>query len=71
MLCITCGANIPHERILVLPETQHCIKCSQVQAYKGITTWEKTTPELLIVNDELANRFWEFEKVDGRGAWRL
>jgi len=31
--CEICGALIPRERLEILPETRHCVKCSQAKPY--------------------------------------
>ena len=31
--CEICGAVIPRERLEILPETRHCVKCSQAKPY--------------------------------------
>lgn len=28
--CISCGQPIPKERLAILPDTQHCVRCSDV-----------------------------------------
>lgn len=33
--CELCGAEIPKERLEILPETTTCVKCSQTQPYSG------------------------------------
>ncbi|MBW6458634.1 MAG: TraR/DksA C4-type zinc finger protein [FCB group bacterium] len=27
--CATCGQPIPAERILIIPESEHCVRCSR------------------------------------------
>lgn len=33
MDCEKCGTLIPHARLKALPETTHCVNCSDVKAY--------------------------------------
>jgi len=33
VLCELCGAEIPPERLEILPDTKTCVKCSQTERY--------------------------------------
>lgn len=33
VFCEICGAEIPHERLEILPETTTCVKCSEAKPY--------------------------------------
>lgn len=35
VLCELCGAEIPEERLEILPETTTCVSCSQTKPYSG------------------------------------
>jgi len=35
VLCELCEAEIPNERLEILPYTTTCVKCSQTQPYSG------------------------------------
>jgi hypothetical protein len=51
--CFKCKTNIPAERLEVLPDTHTCVKCSGVQKYVGVMSWEhKTAPTLVYVRPE-------------------
>lgn len=49
MKCIDCGAEIPVERLEILPDTETCVKCSTVTPVKEFL--DKAT--LVIDVDEL------------------
>lgn len=66
MKCAKCKIKIPRERLDVIPDTKTCVKCSDIEPLFGITVWDKTTPELLIVDEATAQRFWKLERLDGR-----
>ena len=53
-------------RLKVLPNTETCVKCSDCKPIYGFTSWDKSTPELIIVDKENAERLKHLEKVDGR-----
>jgi hypothetical protein len=42
------------------------VKCSDCKPIYGFTSWDKSTPELIIVDKENAERLKHLEKVDGR-----
>lgn len=45
--CIKCALPIPEERLLLLPHTQVCVKCSQQRKYVGFSVYShKTAPTL-------------------------
>jgi len=64
--CIECGKPIPKIRLKALPNTLTCVKCSQVKPVVGITIWNKTSSELITVDESEARRLREMEKLDGR-----
>jgi len=65
--CQVCGKKIPKVRLNVLPETKHCVKCSDSDASVGITVWEdKHTPVMLKVSPEEAEEYWRLERAEGR-----
>lgn len=68
MKCIKCGEIIAKERLDALPTTQTCVKCSDVQKRVGITIWNKTTPTLVIVDENEAEEFQRLERGDGRSS---
>ncbi len=52
-VCITCGAIIPVERIIALPETKTCAKCSTTPKMKGKMVFpHKTGSEVVIMPPE-------------------
>ena len=38
MKCIGCDQEIPPARLEVLPDTQTCVKCSEVKPYRAISS---------------------------------
>jgi hypothetical protein len=68
MNCTECGKKIPKIRLKALPDTTTCVRCSQEEAHMGLTVWDKSTSELVIVDSSEAERFKELEKYDGRMA---
>jgi len=62
MNCIECNKKIPRARLDALPETQTCVRCSKEEKRIGITIWDKTTPELIMVNGDEARRLWHLER---------
>lgn len=65
-LCEKCKVPIPLERLEILPETKTCVKCSQEEALVGITIWDKNTSIFIPVKSEIAERFDQLQKIDGR-----
>lgn len=52
-LCITCQEQIAESRLKALPNTRHCVKCSETKPVKGYMTWEhKTAPTFQVVSPE-------------------
>jgi len=66
MFCTECGKRIPKKRLEILPETKVCVRCSDVKPLVGITVWDKTTPELLMVAAEEAKSLRRLERLGGR-----
>ena len=66
MNCIECCKKIPKARLEILPDTNTCVKCSSIEKRVGIMAWDKSTPELLIVESVEAEVFWALERIDGR-----
>lgn len=51
LTCRICNAIIPQERLEAIPDTTTCVKCSDVQAYKGYLVFgHKTGGECVLVN---------------------
>lgn len=42
MNCNKCGARIPPERLAIV-KTDRCVRCSDVRAYKGMTSYSHKT----------------------------
>jgi hypothetical protein len=51
--CQKCGETIPMNRLLAIPNTATCVKCSNVKEYVGFMDWEhKTAPEIVFVGGD-------------------
>ena len=65
MKCVKCKKNIAKARLKALPDTDTCVKCSEVAPMVGLTIWDKTSADLLVVDKSKAERLWELERADG------
>lgn len=63
--CSECGKKIPQERLKALPNTETCVKCSQVKGVVGFVAWD-SSPELIICDESSAEDLLKWEKSDGR-----
>ena len=53
MKCIKCNTQIPEERLEAIPDTLHCVNCSDVKKKVGFMDfYHKTAPELVLVNPD-------------------
>ncbi|MCJ7813361.1 TraR/DksA C4-type zinc finger protein [bacterium] len=43
--CEICGAEIPSERLEILPDTPFCVKCSQIKPYSEAEALGFNNPE--------------------------
>lgn len=60
--CINCGKRIPEERLEVLPNTDTCVKCSEVDKRVGMMVWDQATPELVMLEGSQKERLNELSK---------
>jgi hypothetical protein len=64
--CISCGIEIPIQRIKILPKTKVCVKCSDITKKGGTTimkgTGEDTWNEIVILEGEEYKKFIEEER---------
>ena len=49
--CKKCGKKIPKQRLLALPETKVCVKCSTEQPKIGVVIYDNTMPILELTDD--------------------
>jgi len=51
--CKICGQQIPAERLEVLPDTETCVKHSNVKAKIGFAVYDhKTAPTMVMIDPE-------------------
>lgn len=64
--CILCGVEIPPKRIKILPQTKHCVNCSDTAAYKAVSVTcgegEDTWNEIRILDDKDYENYLKVEK---------
>lgn len=52
-LCISCGCIIPYERIIIIPTTRTCAKCSSTKRVMGHQVFpHKTGSEVEVMSPE-------------------
>lgn len=68
MNCIICKAEIPPQRLKVLPNTRVCVKCSNVQPKVGITRIEGTGDNTYQVTEIINSR--DVEVVSNNDPFR-
>lgn len=56
MNCIICKAEIPSQRLKILPKTEVCVRCSNVQPKVGIMRTEGTGDNTYQVTEIFNNR---------------
>lgn len=60
MNCVICKAEIPPQRLKILPNTKVCVKCSNVQPKVGIVRTEGTGDNTYQVTEILSSRDVKF-----------
>lgn len=60
MNCVICKAEIPPQRLKILPTTKVCVNCSNVKPKVGIVRTEGTGDNTYQVTEILSNRDVEF-----------
>lgn len=63
-ICAGCALTIPEERLIVLPETRYCARCSPTQKVKGKNVFpHKTGSEVVVMS---ASEFEKLNRLDRR-----
>ena len=66
-LCSTCKESIGEARLLALPRTTVCVKCSTEKPLKGVMVYDhKTAPTLQVGTEE---EVAEFKRLDRKGPY--
>jgi len=67
-LCISCGKEIPEQRIKILPNSKTCVQCSDTGRVAGfpLITNKTSYSELQIVPQETAQEL--YAKQDRKGS---
>jgi len=60
MDCVVCKAEIPPQRLKILPNTRVCVKCSNVQPRVGIMRTEGTGDNTYQVTEILSSKDVKF-----------
>ncbi|HWZ21783.1 MAG TPA: TraR/DksA C4-type zinc finger protein [Cytophagaceae bacterium] len=66
--CISCGKEIPEQRLKILPNSKTCVQCSETVRVAGfpLITNKTSYSELQIVNQETAQEL--YAKQDRKGG---
>lgn len=67
-ICISCGKEIPEQRLKILPNSKTCVQCSETAKVAGfpLITNKTTYSELQIVPQETAQEL--YIKQDRKGS---